>query len=217
MKAKINEIFYSLQLEGSYIGYPAVFVRFTGCNLDCDFCDTKYALHNGKLMDTDNILDYILQFNTNRIIFTGGEPALHDKFIANFMSMFTDFEYFIETNGTVFPKESIGNFKHVVVSPKFFALKKDVLKSFKQKSNSIEFKFLINSENDIKKTEKLSDLLNLYPVTLQPIYENNRPLSQYIKKTAVLIDAFKKSTLSKKDARLIIQNHKVIYKEKRGV
>ena len=61
MMRKINEIFYSLQGEGYHTGTPAIFVRFSGCNLKCDFCDTQHE--EGKMMTDDEII-------------TGGEPSL---------------------------------------------------------------------------------------------------------------------------------------------
>lgn len=51
---KINEIFYSLQGEGYHTGTPAIFVRFSGCNLKCDFCDTQHE--EGKMMTDDEIV-----------------------------------------------------------------------------------------------------------------------------------------------------------------
>ena len=71
---KINEIFYSLQGEGFHTGTPCVFIRFSGCNLKCRFCDTKHE--DGTMMTDEEILDYISQFPSNNIILTGGEPSL---------------------------------------------------------------------------------------------------------------------------------------------
>ena len=52
---KINEIFYNIQGEGYYTGVPAIFIRFSGCNLNCEFCDTDHSL--GKIMSDEEILD----------------------------------------------------------------------------------------------------------------------------------------------------------------
>lgn len=71
---KINEIFYSLQGEGFYTGTAAVFIRFSGCNLKCDFCDTEHE--SGTLMNDDEIIEKICQYPTNTVILTGGEPSL---------------------------------------------------------------------------------------------------------------------------------------------
>ena len=71
---KINEIFYSLQGEGYHTGTPAVFVRFSGCNLHCDFCDTRHE--NGEWMSDEAILASIQRFPASCVILTGGEPSL---------------------------------------------------------------------------------------------------------------------------------------------
>lgn len=71
---KVNEIFYSLQGEGHFTGTPAVFVRLSGCNLKCDFCDTQHQ--DGVEMDEDEIVGEITQFPSRHIVITGGEPLL---------------------------------------------------------------------------------------------------------------------------------------------
>lgn len=71
---KINEIFYSLQGEGFHTGRPAVFVRFCGCNLQCNFCDTHHE--TGTLMSDDEILRAITPYPGRTVILTGGEPSL---------------------------------------------------------------------------------------------------------------------------------------------
>lgn len=71
---KINEIFYSLQGEGFYTGTPAVFIRFSGCNLSCSFCDTRHE--DGTLMSDEEILQAISSYPTRIVILTGGEPSL---------------------------------------------------------------------------------------------------------------------------------------------
>ena len=67
---KINEIFYSLQGEGYHTGTPAVFIRFSGCNLKCSFCDTRHE--EGILMSDEDILQAISAFPSNVVILTGG-------------------------------------------------------------------------------------------------------------------------------------------------
>lgn len=71
---KINEIFYSLQGEGFHTGTPALFIRFSGCNLKCDFCDTRHE--DGKLMSDEEIVEQAAQCPARMVILTGGEPSL---------------------------------------------------------------------------------------------------------------------------------------------
>ena len=95
---KINEIFYSIQGEGRWTGTPAIFVRFSGCNLKCSFCDTEHE--QGVLMSDEDILNEIKKYPAKHLILTGGEPSLFiDK---AFIDTLRQAGYFIqiETNGT---------------------------------------------------------------------------------------------------------------------
>lgn len=94
----INEIFYSLQGEGINAGRPAIFVRFSGCNLRCSFCDTEHTRHS--LMTTTEILSEIQQYPAKFLVLTGGEPSLFiDR---DLLDTLHTAGYFIaiETNGT---------------------------------------------------------------------------------------------------------------------
>ena len=71
---KINEIFYSLQGEGYHTGAPAVFIRFSGCNLKCSFCDTRHE--EGVEMSDAEILAEVEKYPARMVILTGGEPSL---------------------------------------------------------------------------------------------------------------------------------------------
>ena len=96
---KINEIFLSIQGEGCHTGVPSVFVRFSGCNLKCDFCDTNHQ--SGVEMDDDRIIDEIKKYDAPLIVLTGGEPSLFidEEFIA-VIKRETGKKIAIETNGT---------------------------------------------------------------------------------------------------------------------
>lgn len=71
---RINEIFYSLQGEGFYTGVPAAFIRFSGCNLHCPFCDTDHGA--GTIMSPDEIISAIAAYPSRHVVLTGGEPSL---------------------------------------------------------------------------------------------------------------------------------------------
>lgn len=97
-KKKINEIFYSLQGEGFHTGTPAVFVRFSGCNLRCPFCDTQHD--NGDLCTNEDILHEVLKYPAHLVILTGGEPSLQiDQELVNLLHEAGKY-ISIETNGT---------------------------------------------------------------------------------------------------------------------
>lgn len=71
---KVNEIFYSLQGEGYHSGTPAVFVRFSGCNLRCPFCDTQHE--EGIEMSEAEIVEAVKTYPASLVVVTGGEPAM---------------------------------------------------------------------------------------------------------------------------------------------
>ncbi len=73
---RINEIFHSIQGESTRAGEPCVFVRLTGCNLRCVWCDTEYAFHQGCDMSVDDVLERVLSYGCRLVEITGGEPLL---------------------------------------------------------------------------------------------------------------------------------------------
>ena len=74
----INEIFYSIQGESTYAGRPCVFVRLTGCDLRCSWCDTEYAFHEGRKQSLEEVLAEVVGVNCPLVEVTGGEPLLQE-------------------------------------------------------------------------------------------------------------------------------------------
>ena len=97
---RINEIFQSLQGEGYFTGTSAVFIRFSGCNLQCSFCDTHHE--DGIMMSLHQIIDEVKQFPAAKIIvLTGGEPSIWiDSDLIDALKASTGKIITIETNGT---------------------------------------------------------------------------------------------------------------------
>ena len=110
---KINEIFYSLQGEGYHTGTAAVFIRFSGCNLKCSFCDTQHE--DGILMSDEDIVTEVSKYPAATVILTGGEPSLWiDREFVDCLHQAGKYVC-IETNGT---RPLPDNIDWVTCSPK---------------------------------------------------------------------------------------------------
>lgn len=75
-KIRLTEIYESIQGESSFVGKRCVFVRLTGCNLRCNYCDTEYSFYGGKNYSISDILEMVNDYNCNLVEITGGEPLL---------------------------------------------------------------------------------------------------------------------------------------------
>ena len=101
-EAKINEIFTSIQGEGPYVGYKQLFIRFCGCNLNCDYCDTEFTTGEfytpGKLFS--EIKDKLEEVHS--VSLTGGEPLLSSEFLSEFLPLIKNkTKIYLETNATL--------------------------------------------------------------------------------------------------------------------
>ncbi len=119
----ITEIFKSIQGEGTRAGLPCIFVRLTGCNLRCTWCDTAYAFHGGKKMSVGEVLDHVDELAERRadgsdgepkvplVELTGGEPLLQEEIYPLAEKLLAGYTVMIETSGERFlgrlPKEVI--------------------------------------------------------------------------------------------------------------
>jgi len=113
---KVNEIFESLQGEGPLMGRPMLFIRLSGCNLDCEWCDTKYARDEGVEMSVTEIVDKILESDLLYVCWTGGEPLLQVDDIKMVIKRTIHKKHCLETNGTQTIPHGI--FESAIVSPK---------------------------------------------------------------------------------------------------
>jgi 7-carboxy-7-deazaguanine synthase len=102
MNLTINEIFYSIQGESVHAGLPCVFVRLTGCNLRCRYCDTRYAFDEGSPMAVGRIVERVASFGCGLVEITGGEPLFQDRTpeLANAL-LNKGYEVLVETNGSL--------------------------------------------------------------------------------------------------------------------
>ena len=165
---KISEIFYSIQGEGKLVGVPSVFVRVSGCNLRCVWCDTPYTswTPEGEEISVDEIVRRVSEYGAEHIVLTGGEPMI----MAEIGALCTEFKnrghhVTIETAATAFT-----NVPHDLasLSPKLanstpverdggrFAAAHErqriniaVIQKFIDTAAEFQLKFVINNENDL--------------------------------------------------------------------
>ena len=180
----ISEIFYSIQGEGELTGVPSVFVRTSGCNLRCSWCDTKYAswTPEGREMNIDEIVDEVGQFRADHVVVTGGEPmvakGIHQ--LANRLRE-SGKHITIETGATVLPDGIACDLASL--SPKLSnstpdgtvgngwryrhekrRLQPEVIRKWIQNYN-YQIKFVIVSETDL---EEVQDLLSTVGQKIKP-------------------------------------------------
>ncbi len=96
----VTEIFKSIQGESTYAGLPCIFVRFTGCNMRCHWCDTAYAFHGGQEMSVEEVLAKVRQFGGKLVELTGGEPLLQREICLLARGLLSEgYRVLVETNG----------------------------------------------------------------------------------------------------------------------
>ena len=99
---RVNEIFHSIQGESTHAGRPCVFVRLTGCNLRCVWCDTAYAFHEGREMAVAEVVERVAAFGCRLVELTGGEPLLQQETVSLLAALLErGHEVLLETGGSL--------------------------------------------------------------------------------------------------------------------
>src|ERR671937_2549919 len=99
---QVTEIYRSIQGESSFAGLPCIFVRLTGCNLRCHWCDSEYTFSGGNRMSLDEVLREIDRLGTVKLVeITGGEPMLQAREVVPLMEQLLalDYQVLLETSG----------------------------------------------------------------------------------------------------------------------
>ena len=186
----VNDIFYSIQGESTYAGLPCIFVRLTGCNLRCRYCDTQYAYFNGFEASADEIEQKIRKYNCNLIEITGGEPLIQSETPELAQRLVQrGFQVLVETNGSLdidvlpYPIIRIMDFK----CPGSGELDKMNWSNLKELRSQDEVKFVISDQNVFKWAMEVVErfnLLNRSTVLLSPVHGVLQPqiLSQWLLK-----------------------------------
>ena len=210
---KVVEIFKSIDGEGIRVGYPVTFIRLAGCNLRCNYCDTKYSYENEKFteMTPQEIYNRVYKLGGRRITLTGGEPLIHkDVKVLVDLLIQKGYEVNIETNGSV----DITLFldKHTIITM-----------DYKCASSDMEDKMLLDNISKLRKLDVLkfvvSDDNDLD--TVQRIYQNTKatvyisPVFGRIEPKQIVEYMLEHNM---ENCRVQVQLHKIIWDpEERGV
>ena len=219
-RAKIAEIFDSIQGEGPYIGYRQLFIRFCGCNLLCDYCDTEFD--KGEEYTPLELLEKVKTFDLKHfhsISLTGGEPLLQYEFLKEFLPLLkeTETKIYLETNGTL-PKP----LNHIIdytdiISMDFklnssgkigdmYAKHNEFLEISKNSQKEVFAKLVFDEtiqDFEINETTKLAQKYDI-ELILQPKMNGNKISVSHDK----IVEVFNKFTDKYPKTRLIGQVHK---------
>jgi len=179
---KVNEIFHSLQGEGYHAGRSTVFIRMSGCNMDCNYCDTDHSEVN--IISTLEVLDEVLKYDCDYVVITGGEPTLqHIEPLIESLQKY-GFDVGVETNGARY----IDNDRlWITVSPK------GKISDLRQATGN-ELKFMYDGRPDSEINKFLQLRFDNYYI--QPISENYDGVVDFIKRNPKW--------------RLSLQTHKIL-------
>jgi 7-carboxy-7-deazaguanine synthase len=209
---RVTEIFFSIQGESTLAGEPCVFVRFTGCDLRCQYCDTAYAFYGGRAMTRAQILGEIAKYPARFVCLTGGEPTLQ-KELPRLAQDLLDRGYRVslETHGQR-SLEGVPRGVHKIVDLKTPG-SKEMHTDFTELTKLApgdELKVVVCNSEDFRWAVDVIDKLELWgrvPVLFSPSYGELDPqeLAQWVLESG-------------KPARLQLQLHKIIWgAQARGV
>ncbi|MDD5686686.1 MAG: 7-carboxy-7-deazaguanine synthase QueE [Elusimicrobia bacterium] len=227
MTGKVSEIFSSIQGEGIYAGTPMVFVRFAGCNLQCDYCDTPESRSvvdkKIKILTVKEIAGKIDEEikkvkNISIISFTGGEPLLQDEIISDVISLFKNknIKMYLDTNGVLHEKFSklARTMDYVAMDIKLpSACGKEYWKEHKEflktTHKNIFIKIVLTAKSNYEEFKKAVDLIEgidkSIPLVLQPV----TPIGNVKSMPFDMIRALKKLAEEKlENVSIIPQMHK---------
>jgi 7-carboxy-7-deazaguanine synthase len=209
---RVTEIFFSIQGESTHAGRPCAFVRFTGCDLRCQYCDTEYSFYGGRQMTRAEILAEVAKYPTRFVCLTGGEPVLQ-KELPELAQELLDrgYDVSLETHGQR-PLDRIPRGVKKIVDLKTPGSEEPhtAFRELERLQPGDELKVVVCSESDFRWAVEVIDRLELWgrvPVLFSPSHGQVSPLelSQWL-------------LASGRPGRLQLQLHKIIWgADARGV
>lgn len=210
---KINEIFHSIQGEGSAAGLPCIFVRLTYCNLRCSYCDTEYAFYEGKEYSVEDIITIVKNYGCNLVEITGGEPLMQNESLDLLRHLCDEnFSVMLETGGSL-PIENVDRRVKIIMDlkcPSSRMEKKNLYSNISHLKPEDEVKFVIGDREDYNWAKKIIDEYNLSDkcsILFSPVFNKIEPkeIAEWVLKDNLKV-------------RFQLQLHKYIWKpDTRGV
>ena len=172
---RVTEIFHSIQGESSHAGRPCAFVRLTGCNLRCRWCDSEYTFTGGERMEIDDILTQVKGYGSKLVEITGGEPLAQSESL-DLIRRFCDegFEVLIETSGSI-DIEPVDRRATIILDikcPGSGEVEKNRWENLQHLKPKDEIKFVIADRADYDWAKKIISErgLNRWTVLLSPVW-----------------------------------------------
>lgn len=210
---KINEIFFSIQGESSWAGFPTVFVRTSGCHMRCIYCDTTYAYYDGQMMSLSQILAAVRSHPARYVCVTGGEPLLQPAIYALLSTLCNEnYHVSLETSGDKSCARVDARVKKIidVKTPDSGEVKAFDLANLQFADAHTEFKFVICSERDFNWAEEFA--------SQNKLFEKSNVLYSPSFKTVSEKWLAERILASRSAARMQLQLHKYIWSsDTRGV
>jgi 7-carboxy-7-deazaguanine synthase len=172
---RITEIFHSIQGESSHAGRPCVFVRLTGCNLRCTWCDSEYTFTGGERMSIDDVLLRVASYGCKLVEVTGGEPlAQRESFDLIRRLCDHGYEVLIETSGSIdtAPVDPRAKLILDLKCPGSGEAGKNLWSNLDRLRPQDEIKFVIADRNDYEWTKRVIEehRLDRFTILLSPVW-----------------------------------------------
>jgi 7-carboxy-7-deazaguanine synthase len=178
----INEIFHSIQGESSFMGMPCVFVRLTGCNLRCVWCDTEYSFYDGSPMSIEEIMLQVKRYQCKLVEITGGEP-LAQAGVHELMTRLCDegYDVLLETSGSIGISSVDARVRRIVdfKCPGSGMEKRNLWENVRQLKPIDEVKFVVKDRIDFDWSVEVTrryELSNKCPVLMSPVFGDVEPI-----------------------------------------
>ncbi|HUT27621.1 MAG TPA: radical SAM protein [Methanomassiliicoccales archaeon] len=207
----VNEVFLSIQGEGRTMGLPTVFVRLTGCNLSCRWCDTRYANQEGEELSLGQVLERTLSFDVRHICLTGGEPLWNPGSHSLIAALLEKGKHVtLETNGSI-SLEGLPDHPQLLVSMDYKCPSSGeegsmCLGNLERLRPKDQLKFVVSDQKDLERAEAVvRQYCPCCPVIFTPVGGLSlEPVVSFVLSRGL-------------EVRVLPQLHKIIWGERRGV